>query len=107
LDGNAFFLEVVKSYESEYENGISNIEQKIELYQNYKHQFQKKYQMGDFRVLWVLPTKARVLGLLSKIEDRFPYRRFYATDEESYRKNILGKIWWTPKDFRDTTYSIL
>jgi hypothetical protein len=104
---DAFFLEVVKSYESEYENGVSNIEQKIELYHAYKHQFQKKYQMGDFRVLWVLPTKARVLGLLSKLEDRFPYRRFYATDEESYRRDILGKIWWTPKDFRTMTYALL
>jgi len=45
-----------------------------------------------------------VLGLLSKLET---YRRFYLTDKESYRKNILGKIWRTPKDFREATYSIV
>jgi hypothetical protein len=57
-------------------------------------------------VLWVLPTKARVLGLLAKIEYDFPYRRFYVTDEESYKTNLKGKIWWTPKDLRDSTYAI-
>ena len=100
IDGtSAFFLEIVKSYESEYEDGISNIVRKIGLYAGYKNQFKKKYGMDDFRVLWVLPTQARVLGLLSKIENDYPFRRFYLTDEESYRTNLLGKIWWTPRDF--------
>jgi hypothetical protein len=44
---------------------------------------------------------------LAKIEDRFPLRRFWFTDEESYRANILGKIWWTARDFREATYSLL
>jgi hypothetical protein len=47
-----------------------------------------------------------VLNLLAKIEDKYPYERFYLTDEESYRKNIIGKIFWTPKDFRDKTYAL-
>jgi hypothetical protein len=106
LDDQHFFLEVVKSYESEYEDGESNIFRKVALYHSYKHQFRKKYGGDDFRVLWVLPTQARVLGLLAKLEDEFPYRRFYVTDEQSYRTNIRGKIWWTPKDFRDATYAI-
>jgi len=106
LQGSSFFLEVVKSYESEYESGESNIERKLNLYNNYRNPFREKYGASDFRVLWVLPTQERVLRLLTKIEDRFPYRRFYFTHEELYRKNISGKIWWTPKDFRDATYSI-
>ncbi len=101
-----FFLEVVKSAESEYMGGRSNLYNKIALYAQYKPQFRKKYGADDFRVLWVLPTKQRVLNLLAKIEDDFPSRKFFATYEEKYRTNIAGKIWWTPKDFRDATYSI-
>jgi hypothetical protein len=107
FNDDAFFLEVVKANESEYHNGESNIERKFALYNSYRERFREKYGMDDFRVLWVLPTKERVLRLLAKIEDRLPYRRFYLTDEESYQKNILGKIWWTPRDFREATYSIL
>jgi hypothetical protein len=107
LNDQHFFLEVVKSYESEYEDGESNIFRKVALYHSYKHQFQKKYGGEDFRVLWILPTQNRVLNLLGKLEEDFPYRRFYVTDEESYRTNLKGKIWWTPKDFRDRTYSLL
>jgi len=106
LNDQNFFLEVVKSYESEYEDGESNIFRKVALYNSYKNQFRKKYGGDDFRVLWVLPTKARVLGLLVKLEHEFPYRRFYVTDEESYKTNIQGNIWWTPKDFNDATYAI-
>ena len=97
----------MKSYESEYENGESNIERKIDLYNSYRSRFREKYGASDFRVLWILPTTERILRLLTKVEDRFPYRKFYFTDEQSYRKNILGKVWWTPRDFRDATYSIL
>jgi hypothetical protein len=107
LKDNFFFLEIVKSYESEYENGISNIERKFAQYSAYKEQFKRKYGHDDFRVLWVLPTEARVLGLLAKIEDKYPFRRFYVTHEQLYQDNIKGKIWWTPKDFRDATYSLL
>lgn len=106
LGDKAFFLEIVKSYESEYVGGRSNIEQKLSLYHSYKARFQEKYGLSDFRVLWVLPTIKRVQMLLGKIEDEFPFRRFWFTDEAAYKRDILGKIWWTPKDFRDRTYSI-
>jgi hypothetical protein len=101
-DGNDCYLEIVKSYESEYENGESNVEHKIFLYNEYWRQ-----SGDDFRVLFVMPTKARVAHFLAKIEERFPYRRFWFTDEESYRANVLGKIWWTPRDFRDATYGLV
>jgi hypothetical protein len=96
------YLEIVKSYESEYENGESNVEHKIFLYNEYWRQ-----GADEFRALFVMPTKARVAHFLAKIEERFPLRRFWFTDEESYRANVLGKIWWTPRDFRDATYSLL
>jgi len=36
----------------------------------------------------------------------YPYRRFYFTDEKSYRSNLHRKTCWTPKDFREATYRI-
>lgn len=102
IGDQTFCLEIVKSYESEYENGESNVERKIFLYNEYWRQSGE-----EFRVLFVMPTKMRVAHFLAKIEERFPLRRFWFTDEESYRTNVLGKIWWTPRDFRDATYSLL
>jgi hypothetical protein len=51
----------------------------------------------------VLPTEARVLGLLTRIERELPYARFYFTDVANYRASIKGKMWWTPQDFRSVT----
>ena len=102
INDDEYRLEIVKAYESEYENGESNVEHKIFLYNEYWRQSGE-----DFHVLFVMPTKMRVAHFLAKIEEKFPYRKFWFTDEESYRSSILGKIWWTPRDFRDATYSLL
>jgi hypothetical protein len=48
----------------------------------------------------------RVRMLIAKIETEFPSRKFWLTDSATHKGDILGKIWWTPKDFRDRTYSI-
>jgi hypothetical protein len=106
LNGRAFFLEIVKSYESEYVGGRSNIEQKLALYLAYRERFRERYGMGDFRVLWVLPTLRRVQLLIGKVKGEFPNRKFWLTDEASYRRDVAGKIWWTPKDFGTRTYSL-
>jgi hypothetical protein len=102
LGDKNFCLEIVKSYESEYEGNESNIERKLFLYNEYW-----KQSGQEFRVLFVMPTKSRVAHFLAKIEERFPLRRFWFTDEESYRTNVLGKIWWTPRDFREATYALI
>jgi hypothetical protein len=47
-----------------------------------------------------------VARLLAKLETQFPYRKFWLTDEQSYQANLKGKIFWTPKDFRDATYGL-
>jgi hypothetical protein len=102
VGNKSFCFEIVKSYESEYEGNESNIERKIVLYNEYWKQYE-----DEFRVLFVMPTKSRVYHFLAKIKNRFPFRRFWFTDEESYRANILGEIWWTPRDFKEETYSLL
>lgn len=102
----SYFLEVVKSQESEYVNGESNIVRKCKLYLDYREGFTNKYGAEDFRVIFILPTRERVLRLLMKLEDIAPNRKLWFTDEDSYKENIKGKIFWTPKDYRDTTYGL-
>jgi hypothetical protein len=59
----------------------------------------------DFRVIFLLPTKERVLNLLKKLEPEFPCRHFYLTDKASIA-NITGSIFWTPKDYEEHTYGL-
>lgn len=59
------------------------------------------------RSYFVLPTEKRIDNLLKSIEDEIPSTRLWFTDEASYQRDILGKIWWTPQNFRDRQYSIL
>ena len=106
FQNKCFFLEIVKSKETEYVNGESNIERKFKTYLAYQDGFAQKYCREDFRVIWVFPTRERVVRILSKLENAHPYRKFWLTDEESYERNIKGKIFWTPKDFRDATYGL-
>jgi len=95
-DDEPSLLEVVKSYESEYEGGKSSLEKKLNAYK----------KLGVHRVYITMPTQLRVAHFLSKIEEDIPSTQFWFTDEDSFRNKILAKIWWTPKDFRDRTYSI-
>jgi hypothetical protein len=90
------FLEVVRSYESEYKGGKSSLEKKLDEYRKAR----------VHRVYITMPTVERVANFLWKIEDDLPSTQFWFTDEDSFRKRILGKIWWTPADFRDRIYSI-
>ncbi|HEV3219578.1 MAG TPA: replication-relaxation family protein [Candidatus Acidoferrales bacterium] len=89
-------LEVVKSYESGYTSRESSLVKKLKAYK----------QLGIKRVYITMPTQLRVARFLDKIEDDIKSTQFWFTDEASYKRDILGKIWWTPADFRDRTYSI-
>jgi hypothetical protein len=95
-DEDDSLLEVVKSYESGYASRESSLVKKLKAYK----------QLGIKRVYVTMPTQQRVARFLVKIEDDISTSQFWFTDEKSYQTNILGKIWWTPKDFRDRTYSI-
>lgn len=89
-------LEIVKSGQSGYKQGESSLVAKL-----------KTYDAQKYRTLVVMPTTQRVANFLSKIEDELPSSRLWFTDEASYQNDIMGKIWWTPRNFRERQYSIL
>ena len=89
-------FEYVRSYESGYKKGESSLVSKLK---RYDKQFDRSYI--------VMPTLARVENFLSKIEKELPTTRLWFTDEAHYRENIMGKIWLTPKNWQERTYSIL
>lgn len=93
---SAGLLEIVKSGESGYKKGESSLVAKLKTYDREKH-----------HTLIVMPTIQRIQNFLSKIEDELPSTRLWFTDEASYQRDILGKIWWTPRNFRERQYSIL
>ena len=59
------------------------------------------------RVLVTFPTVNRVERFLQRIAPHVPSAKIWVTYEEAYQKDILGKIWWTPKNFEERQYSIL
>lgn len=89
-------LEIVRSTEWGYKKGESSLVTKL-----------KTYDADKRHVLVVMPTQLRIQKFFAKVEDELPSSRLWFTDEASYRKDILGKIWWTPKNFRERQYSIL
>jgi len=59
------------------------------------------------RTYIVVQTTRRVEMLLASIEDTLNTPRLWFTSVDVFSKNPTGKIWWTPKNFRDRAYSIL
>jgi hypothetical protein len=90
-------LENVKSYESGYDNHESSLVSKLREY----------IRMDIERVLVTMPTVNRVEKFLQRIAPHLPSSKIWVTYEDAYRKDILGKIWWTPKNFESRQYSIL
>jgi hypothetical protein len=71
----------------------------VEKLRGYDKEFKRSY--------FVLPTQRRVENILKAIEEELPSSRLWFTSEDRYREDILGKIWWTPKNYADRVYSLL
>lgn len=95
-DEEPSLLEVVRSYESGYQSRESSLVRKLKAYR----------KLGVYRVYVTMPTQLRVARLLNKLEEIIQSTNFWFTDEESFKSRILQRVWWTPADFRDRTYSI-
>lgn len=101
-----FFLEIVRSRESEYEREQSNFMRKMEAYAAYHRQGKAAARFGiaNFRVITVTPTKQRALNLCAKLKEAsLASARFWFTDLASASERILDKIFFTPKDADEGT----
>lgn len=107
-----FFLEIVRSRESEYERQQSYFMRKMEAYSAYHRQGRHtaRYGIINFRVITVTPTKQRALNLCRKLtEAGLASARFWFTDigmvSSVEPAGLLGKVFVTPKDFQgDSQY---
>jgi hypothetical protein len=103
-----FFLEVVRSRESDYQHQQSYFMRKMTAFLTYHRQGKHtaRYGITNFRVITVTPTKQRALNLRAKLRDvGLVSKRFWFTDlglmcaDEPPR--ILEKLFFTPMDFRE------
>lgn len=103
-----FFLEIVRSRESEYSRGESNFLRKMRAFAAYyaNGAHTERYGMQNFRVITVTPTQQRAINLCEKLQDAgLASKRFWFTSVEHVSPEdparILGKIFATPKDFQE------
>ena len=101
-----FFLEIVRSRESEYERQQSNFMRKIEAFVTYHRQgnHTARYGISNFRVITVTPTRQRAFNLCAKLRNAgLGSKRFWFTDLAAVSPGaparILEKVFFTPKDF--------
>lgn len=101
-----FFLEIVRSRESEYRGRESNFVRKMRAFAAYyaNGTHQERYGIANFRVVVLTPTKQRALNLCKKLQNAgLASTRFWFTDFEPISLDeparILEKVFLTPKDF--------
>ncbi len=103
-----FFLEVVRSRESDYRRGESYFMRKMHGFLAYYREggHSARYGIANFRVITVTLTKQRALNLCRKLQDAgLASKRFWFTDLSAISTNepsrILEKVFVTPRDFRE------
>ncbi len=105
---NYFFLELVRSRESDYQRQQSYFMRKMRAFLAYYRQGRHtaRYGIKNFRVLTVTPTPQRAFNLCEKLErNGLAFKRFWFTDLSAVDPDnpgrVLEEIFFTPKDFRE------
>jgi Replication-relaxation len=109
-----FFLEMVRSRESDYRNGASYFMRKMEAYVAYHREGKHttRYGIANFRVITVTPTKQRAMNLCEKLQKAgLAFKRFWFTDLGAVSPDdpmrIFERVFFTPGDFEQgTLYSL-
>jgi hypothetical protein len=105
-----FFVEIEKSRQGHWENGQSQLVTKLQSYDRYrmKGEVTKDWSyIRDFRVIVQVETSERMVNLLRKLSPILPHRSIWITSKELIEeKGILGSVFYTPKDFKDTSHSL-
>jgi len=91
-----YFLEIERSKFGNYRNGEPQIIRKLRKYYEYfdSTDCEREWGFRQFRVIVVQRTEPRHEGLLNGGS----HRMFWLTTEASYRADIGGAIFKTPKD---------
>ncbi len=108
--GVFFFLEIEKSRPNHYRDGVSGIIRKLHRFDKYRSSKKCKEEwelFSDFRVVVVVKTEERRRNLLAALAGILPYRFIWVTTEPEYKRDIMGKIFLTPKDYAQSVYSLL
>src|SRR5216683_7099571 len=103
-----FFLEIVRSRESDYQSQQSYFMRKMDAFVAYHSQGKHtaRYGITNFRVITVTPTKQRAQNLCQKLRNAgLAFKRFWFTELDSVSADeptgILERIFFTPKDFHE------
>lgn len=105
-----YFLEMERAKIGHFVNGEPSIMRKLGKYYEYygTEKCEKEWlDFRQFRVIVVQRTGERRGNLLKQLNKEFNHRMFWLTDEESYKTNIGGEIFKTPKDFTSKTYDFI
>ena len=104
-----YFLEIERAKIGHYLKGKPSIINKLQRYYEYYNsdECQKEWNFRQFRTIVVQRTEERRKNLLKQLSAQFNHRTFWLTDEQSYKENIGGAIFKTPKDYNTAAYSFL
>jgi hypothetical protein len=101
-----FFVEIVRSRESEYQRQESNFMRKMRAFAAYHASgaHRERYGIANFRVITVTPTRWRAVNLCKKLQAvGLASSRFWFTSVEHVFPDeparILDTVFFTPKDF--------
>jgi hypothetical protein len=105
-----YFLEIERAKIGHYVNGEPSIMKKLGKYYSYYGTDACEKEWTDFRqfrVIVVQRTDERRENLLKQLNKEYNHRMFWLTSEGSYKDDIGGEIFTTPKDWENTAYSFL
>jgi hypothetical protein len=106
-----FFVEIEKSRQGHWQNGQSQLVTKLQSYDRYRAtgDVTKDWPyIRDFRVIVQVETSERMVNLLKKLSPVLPHRAIWITSRELVEDiGILGSVFYTPKDFKDGSHSLL
>jgi hypothetical protein len=105
-----YFLEIERAKIGSWKNGEPQIIRKLGKYYDYYNSDRCEKDWANFRqfrVIVIQRTEEKVNFLLSRLAEKYKHRMFWLGAEHSYKNDISAKIFRTPKDFRDASYSIL
>lgn len=97
-----YFLEIEKSRQGHYRDGLSLLLKKIDGYFNYfnSDKCEREWKwFRQFRVILVVRNEQRRRNLLAKLSEGYRHRMFWVTTEELYKQDVCGRIFQTPRDY--------